>query len=936
MPIRGDYKDVQGGRHRVPDLEAEENEILGYRDRHFNFYSVYRNRHMERAAKALHYYIGHQWIELDREVLLDTSRGYVFRDSRSRGDVEMPRPVTNFCGPAADSELATLNKRKLTPKCSPSERHPRTEAAAKIAQEVLDHRLRKLDWSYHRDTFILDTITTGTGCLKSYWDTPYDELTRIGNPEAMVCPECEAKFATNNIPTSIRESDPRVLSSALLESPDDDVTSFQFSRCPFCRSAPQLSPFPVTPDLAENGVDAFHRPLGFDAPRGNTAIEVPSMFYLFPENSGLDVTPATCRVHGQASIRSMDWLAERYPDRIDEIEPGDPQDLMEQHPIMGERHLLGWYNSSLDSAIYEDHQRVYEIYADRSYRFPEGRSIVIAGGKTILEDGPLYRTFEGEDGEKISVPRVKYFYSRFKIRKGELWGQSLLDDLISPQNRINAIDSQVIEARERMGSPNLLIEEQMELTGPEWDENYGGGKLMTYVGNPALPGSKPEVFGSTLMPSGVFEERGSCKEDLQFLGGPQPIQTGAAPKNVSTTSGLQLLGEQAELISEPKLRDIETACQGTWEHQLELVWVLRTDSDEYEVDTEAEGYLVKQYTREDIAGQTKVKVEKQAFIEKSIYDREAAREAQADGLYMVEDPVSRKRLLEIRGLPTDINQNQNLQVESAKRQWVEFTDDGRIPVIDETLDDPIIRYEILGTYLQTNEGKRLSDAVGWPQILKSIGGWQMELIQAEQADMVARQYYGPELSANKPLADQKYAADMLNYTAAVEQFQLDQARFEQESQAQIDQQQALQERTQQVQADIAALPPEAQPAAMAQLQADLPPPPEPLQPPVLTTTPPPPPLFMPVNKEDRVFVVWQRMLERIPVPQPSEERNVFLRFRAVVEAYKLFTQVPPGAEAMQAQQMMGTGTPPAPPNPVNPPNVPSPGTGEALANAGAV
>jgi hypothetical protein len=921
-----DYK----GRHRVPDLEADRNEILGFRDRHFNWYSVYRNRHLERMSRSMHYYIGNQWIELDREVLLETARGHTFRDTRSRGEIELPRPVTNFCGPAVDSELATLNKRRLKPKVIASKRHPRAEAAARVSQEVLDDRLKRLDWPTHRDRFIWNTITTGTGFLKSYWDTPHDKMTRIGNPDAVVCPHCSNVLSSPIVPVSLRSRFPSIPSSTQEHAPEDEAgePELELSECPFCTGGNKLQPFEVSPEMATSMQDAAGRPMGYDVPKGNTAIEAPSPFYMFPENSGVGVTPDNCRFYGQASIRSLDWIAERYPDRMDDVSAEDPELLMEQHPILGEHHLLGWYNSTLDSSIYEDHAHIYEIHAERSHRFPEGRSIVIAGESTILDDGPLYRTYQGPDGEDISVPSVQYAAARFKVRAGEFWGHSLIDDIISPQNRINAIDAQVIDARDRMGSPNLLATEGMEMTGPEWVEEYGGGKIMTYIPDPMAPGERPEVFGSILMPTGVYQEREACREDIRSLAGPQPIQQGEAPKNVSTTSGLQLLGEQAELISEPKLRGIETALEAIWEHQLKLIWTLRTDPDEYEVDTDTDGYEVKQFTREDIEGQTRVKIEKQAFIEKSIYDREAAREAQADGLYNTETPRARKRLLEIRGLPTDINEDESLQIDAAKRMWVEFTDDGRVPVIDESLDDPNICWQVLGTYLKSNEGIRLSTAASWPQVLKSIGGWQMELMEAEQADMLARQYYGPELAADPPAAEEKYAADMLDYEAALEDF------TRQQAQLQAQQQQILG-----VQAEIAALPPEQQQGELAALQAGIPP-----QAPLVPPVPPPAPLFLPMNKEDRVYIIWKRMLERLPVVPPEqaledlkaylEASDEFLRFRAVVEAYKLLADAQ--MQAQMAPEMVGTGTPPAPPNPANPVNVPNPGTSEALSNAGAV
>src|SRR5258705_11741161 len=120
---------------RVPDLDAEESEILDFRDKWFNYQSVYRCRHMERMALALHYQLGRQWIELDNEILMDGVRGYAFRDARQNAEIEMPRPVTNYISPAVEVEMASLGKRELTSKVLACSKDPRLEAAAKAAQE---------------------------------------------------------------------------------------------------------------------------------------------------------------------------------------------------------------------------------------------------------------------------------------------------------------------------------------------------------------------------------------------------------------------------------------------------------------------------------------------------------------------------------------------------------------------------------------------------------------------------------------------------------------------------------------------------------------------------------------------------------------------------------------------------------------------------------
>ncbi len=415
--------------------------------------------------------------------------------------------------------------------------------------------------------------------------------------------------------------------------------------------------------------------------------------------------------------------------------------------------------------------------------------------------------------------------------------------------------------------------------------------------DPIAPQLTPEVFGSILMPSGVWQERNSCMEDSTRIIGPADIESGEAPRNITTTSGLQILGEQAERRRATRERGITTVFQKTWEHQLRMLWTLRVDLDSYESENPDGSWEIKQYDRKALSGMTKIEIERQAYIDKSILQRESTREAMTDGLYDPSTPVARKKLLELMGLPTDVNEDSNLQIEHAKRQWVDFVDDGVVPVIDTSVDDPAIRYSVLGVYLMQEEGKEISRAAFWPQILPLIAGWEPFLEQLKAQDMKARLKYGMFVPQEE--ADELYAKAMAQYEEA-------RAAHEQ-----------------------------AQMAAKAAMRAGQPP-----APPQMPPEEPPPPVFLPQQPEQQVYGVWQQMLSAKKVPGPTgaeipalqaiiagamEEEvkqpeeiaqriDTYMRFRAVFEAYRI----------MRPQPAMPGAPPPGAPGPA-PPGAPPPG-----------
>lgn len=882
--------------YRFPDLSADEQYIRTFQDRYFNRYAAYRNSHMQRITIALYYLLGEQWIELDEGAMLEGMRGFVFKDMLPELDLSLPRPVTNMIAPAIDVEFATLSKRQWVPKIPTYSRDPRTAAANKVAQDVLRDRLDKLHWEDIRDSFILNMISMGTSTLYSFWDESYFDVVSQASPNLVRCMGCGATYSSPEIPISFHS----VLSQGGFPSVNDlpeEGDMAPMEGCPKCGGL--LDETAMDDDEAVKSSDPFGRPLGKRIPRGQTALELVTPYEYYPQNGGLNVTTETVRQHGICKVRSLDWIEEHYPDIIDQVAPEDPTELMRDHPLVGEWNIVGRFNHALDSGIYDHHARVFDLIALPSYRFPQGRYITVIGStqKLIARNEALLRDATDEKGEKISVPTALVATAIWKPRQGEFWGKTLADDIISPQNRLNGIDAQVIEARERMGSPNLLIPGDAALEGPSFRTGYGLGKVFFWQPSPIAPTAKPEIFGGQSMPSGTYNERAACEQSITKIIGPADIEMGEAPRNITTTSGLQILGEQAERRRATRERGVTSAFQRVWEHQLQLLWVLRTDVDSYEAELPDGSWEIQQFKGQMIEGQTKVKIERQAYIDRSIIVRESTMQALQAQLYDISTPLARKKLLELMDLPTDVNEDSNLQIEHARRQWVDFVDKGKIPVIDVSLDNPFIRSEVLGQFLMMDEGLNLAEKCLWPDILPIIAGWEQEYQALSMQDQMARQFYG---GIEPP---PKQAAEM--YAKAEIEFQKTTAALK------------------------------ANPVAMNG---------NPMtgQPPMPMPQPPPPPQFLPQQPEQRVYLVWQNIIQRKgglekqivekaveQMAQPADlakQVDQFLRFRAVYEAYRMgagASAPAPGSQPVGAppkqigpgEQAQGPAPTPGPPPP---------------------
>lgn len=874
--------------YRFPKLDADPDQIKGYALRHFAPFNAYRNSRLENVAKAIYYEQGNQWLELDSDVLVEGVRGYAFRSMRfDEDEAERPMPVTNLITSSVDVEFSTLSKRQWNPKIPNLTRDPRQAAANKVANSILRHRMKKIEWPTKRNRFIRNDILQGTAIFKSFWNRTWTDTAWFAAKEPHKCEECAALFSSPNVPGTVANALASGVPATVDDSYGEGDEDVQLDGCPYC--AGQLSPYELDEEES-HGMDAVGRPLGKMMPRGNTDLELYNPFEYYPGNGGIGETPESLKTHGLVKVRSLDWIEDHYPDFVDEVEPEDPTELMRWHPTLGDWDIVGRHDTRMDSGIYDCHARVYELIALPSRRYPKGRYIVLIGEvqQLIVENTELMIEIDDEEGGKACVPRVEVAIGIWKEREGELWGRGIADDLFSPQNRLNAIDSQTIEARERMGSPNLLVPTDADLQGPEFRSNYGLGKMFRYQPSALNPNIKPEVFGAVTMPAGVVNERDRCIQDMTRIVGPADIEIGEAPRNVTTTSGLQILGEQAERKRATRELSITEAFIKVWEHQMQMLWVLRVDEDFYEEERPDGSWELKQYDRLAIKGQTKVEIEKQAYIERSIVVREGAREAMTDGLYDRSTPTARKRLLELMGLPTDVNDEDNLQIEHARRTWVDFKDDGIIPVVDTGIDNPLINYMVLGAFLKQDEGKAIAEHACWKYIVAAVAGWEQDYQTLKATDDMTRATYGG--STDPKQTAETYARLTLSYQTA-------KAGYDQAIEA-------------------AKLTPGAPPPTQAPPQ------------------PPPPPIFVPRQIEKRIMLVWQSLLSQDPgwmpylqqksmetmTPLPELAANIqhFLQFRAVVEAYRILGQptLAPGSTPGGPEAAGGIG-----------PGAPAPGAG---------
>ncbi len=885
---------VPEGPKRAPALGAPSDDIVAFCRRHTNRLQSLRNNRLSSMARNIHYYLGRQWIRENREILVGPNRGFAFIDI----DDDRPRPVTNRIGVACDNEIARIGRREYEFRVIADSTSPKIEEAARLAQDVLRHSLKSEEWDEERDEGIRWLVIAGTVGMRSSWERSLLDLVYRGYPDAVNCSACGAILSSTTFPQEKRS----ILQSNSVLSGQTE-TEFSVSACPFCAGA--LLPYRDEENLADPKFsDAIGRPMGSWEPRGAPKLETVSPFWLYPQNSGMDCRPSRIRVMGYARPVHLDYLFEQFADEVEEMKPEEPSELLRLHPVLGDWHYSGAYDPSSDAELFDNHILLREVTVEPfiekfteetkgfmkeagfavpsipadSYFANDGRRYLVAGNK-VLHEGPLFVPYVDHEGKKRKVREVTLRSARYKYRLGEFWGVGLPDDMISPQNRINARDSQWIETVDSMGSPNLRVPDDMELNEVGWRVEGYAGKILSFSPSLANRDAQPEVMQGAAMPAGVWEsERASCIADMRDLGNTQVTELGGIPPGVRTTSQLVVAGENAQARRVPVERGFIQMLEQVGKHRLHLLYALRTEQDSFEVDAfGGKAKSIRYFRGSELLRQINVELEKESGYSKSLYDREAAAEALQEGVYDIRDPVVRRKYLELRGLP-ELNERDNMQIESARHVAIAFADRLETHNPDPTVEDPWIFYQILGqAWLSDENLEKFKELVEWDsKIVPSIVEWQKDLEQAEAADALARANYGPI----PPDEAQRL------HTQA------------------LDQQQQVLQKVKEVSAQNEAL-------GQGPVQMPMLPP------------PPPPPDFMPNSLKERIRLVMCKRLNWNPAPKSTsigrellaaaeagevmELGYQLLDFRCTLEAYRLYSERQKAAAMGGAMQLAAPG-----------------------------
>ena len=183
----------------------------------------------------------------------------------------------------------------------------------------------------------------------------------------------------------------------------------------------------------------------------------------------------------------------------------------------------------------EHHAIVMEYMELPSKKYPEGRLIIVAGGK-LLHKGPLpYKV--GDDG----VPGFPFSMLVCLQRPGIFWGKTVLERLIPVQRRYNALRNRKAEYLSRVSIGQYDVEQDsVDMDLFEQDAS-APGSITEYVRG----SSPPRERQSPSLPSSFEKEEETLLNEFAILSGVSEIsRQGSVPAGVKSGVAIGLLQEQ--------------------------------------------------------------------------------------------------------------------------------------------------------------------------------------------------------------------------------------------------------------------------------------------------------------------------------------------------------------------------------------------------------
>jgi hypothetical protein len=708
----------------------------------------------------------------------------------------LPTPVFNEGIRPRQNESARLSRPEYKPhvrqKGDPNDFT--AKLGAKTMERSLLYALEEMEWKKQEELLYYHMPVYGGAWLVSEWVATYDKIVHVPTPVGMQCPgpDCDYKLASpvltkdqvgilagqvggppplpdftegsgawDRFVGSIRKglgfqtpslegvkneagigaTAPAFSENAFTPLGDQgkEDSIVRAEACPNCGQT--LAPFKPTMEEAKSTSDAVGRPMGRGIPLGDWKLRVASPYDLFPKNLGLNMRPGFVNEWVESHVETLEWIAERWPDKVNDVTPERPERLTEFHPVSGAPDLYaGMYQGKLFKAstrVKEYHRQpsMYPTVSPKGeiqWRYDKGRSCIMAGD-TVLLDGDMMLPSMNQPGE--FVPRVLIDYIPWELRDGgrRLQGLSQWELMFDPQDTINLGKSQTAAVQERIAVPFYLSSRQHNLQAVARRSGTPGMWMELDV-DPVAPTFIPQLINNSTIDPGVAQAIAAAGDFINRASGMVEVEQGQTPPNVSAAYAIQVLKQSAGEGRAPRIRRIKESLGRAWGHGAQLMAAFYSPLERREIryhDDATDEDVWSTVSALDFQGQTDVEVEGELDLDEDAEVGERIRDAVQLGIVQpASSPHMQRAVARMLKLPKELWEDENMQEAAAQREFLGFRDNGKVPVVDPTLDDNLTHYQVHGRSAHSPWFRQLEVVGGWDEVLLILGAdWEQSLKQ---------------------------------------------------------------------------------------------------------------------------------------------------------------------------------------------------------------
>ena len=272
---------------------------------------------------------------------------------------------------------------------------------------------------------------------------------------------------------------------------------------------------------SKDGVDIFE---------GDVKIDVIPPFEIFPDNLYYsELSELKSIIHARAV--SVDSVKEKFNVDLN----GEDIDVFTLSSSGASYN--GGYREKKVSSTLKNHVLIIERYERESLNCPNGRLVIVGGGKVLYEGDLPFKN--GEDGKR-DFPFVKQ--NSLSIA-GNFFGVSLIERLIPLQRAYNAVKNRKYEFMNRISMGVINVEDGSVDTDELVEEGLSPGKVIVYRQG-ARP---PQMMNSGSVPIDFSYEEERLNSEFLTVSGTSELSRGADVTSSSMSgTAIELLVEQDE------------------------------------------------------------------------------------------------------------------------------------------------------------------------------------------------------------------------------------------------------------------------------------------------------------------------------------------------------------------------------------------------------